>query len=49
MREQTAVYFPTMKNREKNVVQSLYIRQQKLLVKVGVSLIKWNPALRTAS
>ena len=49
MREQTAVYFPAMKNRERYGVQSLYIRQQKLLVKVGVSLIKWKPALRTTA
>ena len=49
MREQTAVYFSAMKSRERYGVQSLYIRQQKLLVGVGVSLIKWNSALRTTA
>ena len=33
MRELRAVCFPAMRNRERNGVQSLYIRQQKLLIK----------------
>ena len=49
MREQTAVYFPAMKNRGRNGVQSDNGVHQTIEIahKICISLMKWNPALRT--